>query len=55
MVMLLGPTKNAGVKRNAEDQNTERSEEAVQSDGHGPDLETADDAQSQPGAQIVEA
>ncbi len=55
MVMLLGPTKNAGVKRNAEDQNTERSEEAVQSDGHGPDLETADNAEPQPGAQIVEA
>ena len=55
MVMLLGPTKNAGVKRNAEDQNTERSEETVQSDGHRPDLEKADNAESQPGAQIVEA
>ena len=55
MVMLLGPTKNAGVKRNAEDQNTERSEETVQSDGHRPDPEKADNAESQPGAQIVEA
>ena len=30
MVMLLGPTKNAGVQRDAEDEDTERSEEAVQ-------------------------
>jgi translation initiation factor IF-3 len=55
MVMLLGPTKNAGVKRDAEDQDTERREEAVQGDGHGQDHETTDDAQPQPGAQIVEA
>ena len=55
MVMLLGPTKNAGVRRDAESEDTERSEEAVQSDGHGPDLETADNAEPQPGAQIVEA
>jgi translation initiation factor IF-3 len=33
MVMVLGPTKNAGVKRDAQDENTERSEEAVQGDG----------------------
>src|SRR5204863_9881019 len=33
MVMLLGPTKNAGVKRDAEDQDTERGEEALQGDG----------------------
>src|SRR5213593_1729871 len=37
MVMLLGPTKNAGVKRDAENENTERSEEAVQGDGNGQD------------------
>ncbi len=35
MVMLLGPTKNAGVKRDAEDEDTQRSEEAVQGDGNG--------------------
>jgi len=36
MVMLLGPTKNAGVKKtDAEDENTQRSEEAVQADGGG--------------------
>ena len=34
MVMLLGPTKNAGVKReDAKAEDTQRSEEAVQADG----------------------
>jgi len=33
MVMVLGPTKNAGVKRDAEDENAERGEEALQGDG----------------------
>ena len=55
MVMLLGPTKNAGVRRDAEDEDTERSEEAVQGDGQRPDPEATDDAQPQPGAQVVEA
>ena len=54
MVMVLGPTKNAGVKRDAEDENTERSEEAVQGDGNGTDPSPADDAQPQPAAQAVE-
>jgi translation initiation factor IF-3 len=35
MVMVLGPTKNAGVKPHAEDEDTQRSEEAVQGDGNG--------------------
>ena len=35
MVMVLGPTKNAGVKRDAEAEETQRSEEAVQADGDG--------------------
>ena len=55
MVMLLGPTKNAGVKRDAEDEDTERREEAVQGDRDGQDPASADDAQPQPGAQVVEA
>jgi translation initiation factor IF-3 len=55
MVMLLGPTKNAGVRRDAEDQDTQRGEEALQGDGNGPDPEASDDAQPQPGAQVVEA
>lgn len=55
MVMLLGPTKNAGVKRDAEDENPQRGEEEVQGDGDRQDPPPADDAQSQPGAQVVEA
>src|SRR5213595_21119 len=50
MVMVLGPTKNAGVKRDAEDEDTERREEEVQGDGDGQDPAPADDAQPQPGA-----
>jgi translation initiation factor IF-3 len=55
MVMLLGPTKNAGVKRDAEGQNEERGEEALQGDSDGQDHAPADDAQPQSGAQVVEA
>jgi len=33
MVMLLGPTKNAGVRIDAKDEDSERSEEALQGDG----------------------
>jgi translation initiation factor IF-3 len=33
MVMLLGPSKNAGVKPDAKDEERERSQEAVQGDG----------------------
>ena len=38
MVMVLGPTKNAGVTRDAKGEETQRSEEAVQADrvGQGP-------------------
>ncbi|HLB20313.1 MAG TPA: translation initiation factor IF-3 [Gaiellaceae bacterium] len=55
MVMVLGPTKNAGVKRDAEDENTQRSEEALQGDGDGQDPEAANDAQPQLGEEVVEA
>jgi translation initiation factor IF-3 len=55
MVMVLGPTRNAGVKRDAENENAERSEEAVQGDGDRQDPPSPDDAQPQPGAQVVEA
>jgi translation initiation factor IF-3 len=34
MVMVLGPTKNAGVKKDAETEDTELSEEAVPRDGN---------------------
>jgi translation initiation factor IF-3 len=55
MVMLLGPTKNAGVKRDAEDENPQRGKEAVQGDRQRPDPAPADDAQPQPGEEVVEA
>ena len=55
MVMLLGPTKNAGVKRDAEGEDTQRSEEAVQGDGDRQDPPSPDDAQPQSGAQELEA
>jgi translation initiation factor IF-3 len=44
MVMVLGPTKNAGVKPHAEDEDTQRNEEAVQGDGNGqaPAAESAE-------------
>jgi translation initiation factor IF-3 len=37
MVMVLGPTKTAGVKPDAKDEDSQRGEEAVQADGHGQD------------------
>jgi translation initiation factor IF-3 len=37
MVMVLGPTKNAGVKHDAKAEDEERSEEAVQGDGNRQD------------------
>jgi translation initiation factor IF-3 len=46
MTMLLGPTKNAGVTRNAEDENAERLEEAVQGDRNGQAAAAAGDAES---------
>ncbi|HZS30893.1 MAG TPA: translation initiation factor IF-3 [Gaiellaceae bacterium] len=55
MVMLLGPTKNAGVKRDAEDEDTQQRKEAVQGDGDGQDPAPAGDAQPQPGEEVVEA
>lgn len=55
MVMLLGPTKNAGVKRDAENEDTQRSEEALQGDGLGEDPAPAGDAEPQPGDEVVEA
>jgi len=55
MVMLLGPTKNAGVKPDAKDEERERSEEAVQGDGVGKDSAPPRDAEPQPGAQVTKA
>jgi translation initiation factor IF-3 len=55
MVMVLGPTKNAGVKRDAEDENAQLREEAVPGDGDGQDHAPAGDAEPQPGEEVVEA
>ncbi len=54
MVMLLGPTKNAGVKHDAEDEDTQRSEEALQVDGHGEDQAPSGDAEPQLGDEVGE-
>jgi translation initiation factor IF-3 len=53
MVMVLGPTKNAGVKRDAEDENVEQREEAVQGDGERQAAPAARDAEPQPGEEVV--
>ncbi len=55
MVMLLGPTKNAGVTTDAKDEDRERSEEALQGDGRREADAPAGDAEPQPGAQVAEA
>jgi translation initiation factor IF-3 len=46
MVMVLGPTKNAGVKKDAETEDTQRSEEAVQGDGQRQAPEAPRDEES---------
>ena len=59
MVMVLGPTKNAGVKRDAETEDTQRSEEAVQGDGGGqapaPARSEESDVAGKAGAEVGEA
>jgi translation initiation factor IF-3 len=56
MVMVLGPTKNAGVKReDAEAKDTQRSEEAVQADRSGQAAASARDEKPSARAQVAEA
>src|SRR3954467_9545552 len=56
MVMVLGPTKNAGVKRtDAEDEEIERSEETLQSDGEREAAAPARDAEPQPREEVAQA
>jgi translation initiation factor IF-3 len=55
MIMLLGPTKNAGVKRDAEDEDGKRSEEEVQGDGVGQGDAPARDEEPQSHEEVVEA
>jgi translation initiation factor IF-3 len=49
MVMVLGPTKNAGVKKDAEAEDTELSEEAVPRDGDGQGAAPPKDAHDSSG------
>jgi translation initiation factor IF-3 len=55
MVMLLGPTKNAGVKRDAEGEDVQRGEEAVQGDRGGEAVAPPRDAEPQPAEEVIEA
>jgi translation initiation factor IF-3 len=55
MVMLLGPTKNAGVKRDAEGEDIKRGEEAVQADRGGEAAAPPRDEEPQPREEVVEA
>ena len=56
MVLVLGPTKNAGVKKtDAEAEEPQRSEEEVQGQRDGEAPAQAGDEVAQPGAQVAEA
>ena len=55
MVMVLAPTKNAGVKTDAKDEDGEGREEALQGDGDGEAPAPARDAEPQPREEVVEA
>ena len=55
MVMLLGPTKNAGVTRDAKTEDTQRSEEAVQADISGEAPAPAGDEEPLPEQEVREA
>jgi translation initiation factor IF-3 len=52
MVMLLGPTKSLGVKTDAQSEEVQRSQEAVQGDGQRQAAAPARDEEPQPGAQV---
>jgi translation initiation factor IF-3 len=55
MTMVLAPTKNAGVKRDAETEDELGSEEEVQGDGNGQAPASEGEPESPPGAQVAEA
>jgi translation initiation factor IF-3 len=55
MTMVLAPTKNAGVKRDAETEDKLGSEEEIQGDRNGEVPAPEGGAESQPGAQVAEA
>ena len=55
MVMVLGPTKQAGATRDAKAEDQQGDEEAVQGDGGGEAPAPPRDAQPQPGEEVREA
>jgi len=55
MTMVLGPTKNAGAKKDAETEDTLGSEEEIQGNGHREADPPVSEPESQPGAQVPEA
>jgi translation initiation factor IF-3 len=55
MTMLIGPTKNAGVTRDAQAEDTQRSEEDVQGDGERPLAAAARNEGSPPREEVAEA
>jgi len=55
MTMVLAPTKNAGVKKDAEREEELGSQEEVQGDRNGQDPASEGGAEPQPGAQVAEA
>ena len=55
MVMVLGPTKHAGVRRDAEGEDRERSEEALQGERGGQAPAPSRDEEPQPHEEVVEA
>ena len=55
MVMMLGPTKNAGVSRDAKTEETQRSEEAVQGDRDGEAPPPESDEEPLPREEVREA
>jgi translation initiation factor IF-3 len=55
MIMVFGPTKNAGVNPDAKSEDGKRSEEALQGDRNGEVDAAPRDEEPQPGAQEPEA
>ena len=55
MIMVFGPTKNAGVKPDAESEDGKRSEEALQGERNGEVDPSPRDEEPQPRAQELEA
>jgi translation initiation factor IF-3 len=55
MVMVLGPTKNAGVKTDAKAENVQRGGEAVQGDRKRAPAPASRDEEPQPREEVVEA